>query len=622
MKIKNVKLYSLVLILVFGLNSCSSDSDTAETVITVSTSDFTTSINENPINGEVIGVVEGSTNQGSVTFSITEQTPSGAFAIDSSTGELSVENGEVFNFVNNPSITGVVKVANSNVSENSTITISVNETIITVTTSDLLASIDENPNNGQVIGVVEGTTNQGSVTFSITEQEPSGAFDIDSATGELTVADMTIFNYEANTSVTGIVKVANGSVFENSTINITIVDVEESATCEGPIFLGSQEEVNEFGALGCTTINGTLIIGPYGNNPPNSIVDLSPIAGITVLDGWLSIEGNLALTSIEALSSITTLTGGIEIINNPMLENLYGLDGLTINDSPTFRIEKNNSLINLEGLNNIEVINGQFTIFDNTSLTSLNGLENIQQINSLNIVSNVNLEEIEALHNLTETSSIRIANNPNLTSIEGLRSVTQTQLIEINQNTSLLNLYGLHNVTTITSALRIIQNESLNDILDFNSLSFLGGNMEIRGNTSLQNLEGLNNIQSIGGNLIINSNSQLLSLEGLNNLQSIGGILNIVSNNSLLNINALINTISLEGTYLRIENNENLTNLEGLANLNMMNLFTDLRILSNIQLSDLCGLTNLINSNIDLIQIEDNLYNPTEQDIIDGNCSQ
>lgn len=99
MKTKNITLYSLALLLVIGLNSCSSDSDSndeQETVITVSTSDFATSLNENPENGQVIGAVEGTTNQGSVVFSISEQTPEGSFEIDAITGELSVSDESIF----------------------------------------------------------------------------------------------------------------------------------------------------------------------------------------------------------------------------------------------------------------------------------------------------------------------------------------------------------------------------------------------------------------------------------------------------------------------------------------------------------------------------------------------
>ncbi|MCB0455675.1 MAG: cadherin repeat domain-containing protein, partial [Aequorivita sp.] len=66
---------------------------------------------------------------------------------------------------------------------------------ITVTTSDFSKTMDENPSNGQLIGIVSGSTNEGSVTFSITEQNPAGAFSIDPASGELKVANATLFDF-------------------------------------------------------------------------------------------------------------------------------------------------------------------------------------------------------------------------------------------------------------------------------------------------------------------------------------------------------------------------------------------------------------------------------------------
>ena len=91
MKIKNLIINTLIILLFIGVSSCSSDSNEDNPIIiTVGTSDFSTTINENPANGQIIGVVEGTTNQGDVTFSVTQQSPSGAFTIDSSTGELTV----------------------------------------------------------------------------------------------------------------------------------------------------------------------------------------------------------------------------------------------------------------------------------------------------------------------------------------------------------------------------------------------------------------------------------------------------------------------------------------------------------------------------------------------------
>ena len=135
------------------------------------------------------------------------------------------------------------------------------ETTITVSTQDFSTTMDENPTNGQVIGIVQGSTNQGSVTFSIMEQTPSGAFSIDPSSGELKVADEIIFDFENNPVITGTVKVANGTVFENAAVTITLNEVYEDNVFEGDVILLSQQEVDDFGANNYTKITGSLMIG-------------------------------------------------------------------------------------------------------------------------------------------------------------------------------------------------------------------------------------------------------------------------------------------------------------------------------------------------------------------------
>src|SRR5690606_10832241 len=127
--IKKLNLRVLLIFAAILLNSCSKDSDDPtpqDTPITVPTADCSKTMDDNPTTGQVIGTIVGSTNEGSVTFSIIEQTPSGAFSIDSASGELKVADETLFDFETNPTITGTVKVANGTVSKNALVTITLN----------------------------------------------------------------------------------------------------------------------------------------------------------------------------------------------------------------------------------------------------------------------------------------------------------------------------------------------------------------------------------------------------------------------------------------------------------------------------------------------------------------
>lgn len=96
-----------------------------------------------------------------------------------------------------------------------------------ISLQDLTATIDENPANGQVVGNVLATQTVGGATlaYTINSQTPTGALTINSSTGELAVADATLFDYETNPSITAIVSV-NGAT-NNSTITVSLNNINE-----------------------------------------------------------------------------------------------------------------------------------------------------------------------------------------------------------------------------------------------------------------------------------------------------------------------------------------------------------------------------------------------------------
>lgn len=223
--------FLIIILIVIPFSCADNDEDTIET--TVSVSDFSTIIDEYPNEGFVLGIVEAATNQGSLTYSITQQSSSNAIAINSSTGELTVLTESLFDFETNPIITGIVKVENGDISDSANITITLNDiNDTTVSVFDFEATIDENPNAGLSLGFVEATTNQGSLTYSITEQFPNNALAIDSSTGELTVLTETLFNFETNPTITGIVQVENGDISDTANITINLNDVNEQSLQE------------------------------------------------------------------------------------------------------------------------------------------------------------------------------------------------------------------------------------------------------------------------------------------------------------------------------------------------------------------------------------------------------
>lgn len=112
----------------------------------------------------------------------------------------------------------------------------------TVTASDLTLTVDENPINGDLLGTINGSTNNGTVQYAIVSQSSSGALDVNSSSGAVTVADATAFDFETQTTLSAVVRVSSGNVSENITITVNITDVAEVSLTlwEGPVMTFSK----------------------------------------------------------------------------------------------------------------------------------------------------------------------------------------------------------------------------------------------------------------------------------------------------------------------------------------------------------------------------------------------
>ena len=88
-------------------------------------------------------------------------------------------------------------------------------------------TISENPTNGQILGTLSASTNQGTLAYAISNQNPAGAFNINSTTGQIAVADASLFDFEARTSLTASFTASADGVSKSGTITVTLTDVAE-----------------------------------------------------------------------------------------------------------------------------------------------------------------------------------------------------------------------------------------------------------------------------------------------------------------------------------------------------------------------------------------------------------
>ena len=315
------------------------------------------------------------------------------------------------------------------------------------------------------------------------------------------------------------------AIIDNVTVNGNAVNLGTISTCEdaggvfnGNVILENQEDVNNFGLFGFTSIDGNLTIRDF--NGATNITDLTP------------------------LMTLENILGELDIINNPLLQNL-------------------------NGLHNVITIGGFSNISSNENLMNLDGLSSLTSIRNLVLVSNPSLTSITGLSNLTTIDvGFSVADCNSLVSFAGLEGITSLNKLEVDYNNVLTSISALQNLTSLNK-------------------------LYIEGNNALTNLAGLEQITALD-------------------------IIRIADNNGLMSLNGLENLVYIEPntstTQIYIGVRFNGANIPPAA-------------APNPNLTDLCALQNLFvngngtNSNIEIF-IENNGYNPTPQDIIDGNCSQ
>jgi hypothetical protein len=366
--------------------------------------------------------------------------------------------------------------------------------------------------------------------------------------------------------------------------------ISENEPCDelkefvGDVFLSTQKEVEDFGKKCIGKIIGDLRLGKFYPTTDDPITDLSPLANLSEVEKSLVILGNQELKSLEGLHALKSVNEVVSILGNSLLSDL-------------------------KGLRNLEKIAYELEITDNQSLVSLEGLEKIKSTNSnLLIQGNTNLLSLKGLSGLEIISAIYVADNPKLENLKELKSIKS------------INSLGIY------------QNERFSNFFDENHLPETLRFLIIEKNPSLLTLEGLSEkTAQLDGYILIKDNKNLISLTGLYPNHRLIGDIEIEDNENLKDIKSLATIVIVERN-LHIINNDQLTSLEGLDNVqsagktfpNLPNSPTfSLQIFANDRLVDLCAIQGLLSSGYaPIVNIVTNKYNPSVEDIKSGKCKE
>lgn len=233
------------------------------------------------------------------------------------------------------------------------------------------------------------------------------------------------------------------------------------------------------------------------------------------------------------------------------------------------------------------------------------------------------IEDLSGLQSLVSViGTLALSYNPELESTHGLQNISNDlNAIAIVDNLILTDLVGFTGVNKLLSYINIVNNPEITTLDAFSEMTndINDVNVELTNNDSLIDIDGLSQLDLFS--VYIREHELLENIDLINSSDSNTLAQLTIMNNANLNDFSPLSNITLIKGSITI-GYSNLTNLDDLSNLNRT--YTDVNIWYNSALTDLCGLQNIVQAdNIDgVYNVHDNAFNPTFQNIADGNCSQ
>ena len=376
---------------------------------------------------------------------------------------------------------------------------------------------------------------------------------------------------------------------KNSTLSDTVqVTQAAKGTYTGDISFETEQDLIDFQTAGYTKVIGNIIV-QYNIRTLQKLDNL-----LTEIDGNLTINCQ-SLTSLDGLYNLKKITGNF-ITWEACITSYEGIDKLT-EIGGDFEVRLPYSLESFEGLESLETIGGNFKVIAESSFKGLNGLKSIGG-------------DFEV--------------NAKLFCFEYLASFE-----------------GLENLETIGGNFKVIAGsysslESLSSFKGLSSLKSIGGDFEVSTDHSssphpshslnaLESFEGLESLETIGGNFRVIAESfsysysfnVLSSFKGLSSLKSIGGDFEVKAR-VLESFEGLENLTNI-GDKLTIKGCSSLNNIDALKNIESLN---DISITTCSKLYDFCVLKNVVQNMSGTFYVNDNGYNPTKYQLLNGECSQ
>ncbi|MFN9750435.1 MAG: beta strand repeat-containing protein, partial [Planctomycetota bacterium] len=319
------------------------DVDEFDVGVVTDTNAAANTIAENTANGTAVGITASASDADATTNTITytlDDNSGGRFAINSSTGIVTVANSSLLNYEAATSHSITVRATSADGSwSTQSYTISLTDVdefdVGAVTDTDAAAnSVAENSANGTTVGITASASDADATTNTITytlDNSAGGRFAINSSTGVVTVANSSLLDREAaaSHSITVRATSADGS-WSTQTFTINLTDVDEfdvGAVTDSNAAANSVAENSANGtAVGLTasasdadattnTISYTLDDTAGGRFAINSSTGVVTVADGSLLDFETTTSHNITVRATSADGSWSTQTFTLNVTN-------------------------------------------------------------------------------------------------------------------------------------------------------------------------------------------------------------------------------------------------------------------------------------------------------------------
>lgn len=281
---------------------------------------------------------------------------------------------------------------------------------------------------------------------------------------------------------------------------LTFLCTSGRAQCPaGNVVLETDAEVAAFFASfpGCKEFNGDL-------NIQSNVTDLSPFMDVVLVNGTLTIR-NSPITKLDGLNNLQAIDGG------------FGLSDLDfVGDLASVQLS-------------LESVGGDLILVNNADLETIESLGNLQSAAAVTITSNPKLKNLDGLSGVSISSALTITNNGSLSDCDasGICAAITAPVASIaisGNDGNCANFFSaqatcLGNPNCPTDLTLSSNQEIAEFVAAYPNCENLAGNLLMNG--SANNLQALD-LVTVGGNAVYQDITGLANIDGFG-LLSVGG---------------------------------------------------------------------------------------------------